>query len=303
MDCILEVVSNDPDEPAVPVHVQAEIQIPDFANSYVEWVDLWCADRVLVCPEGDGSALSVYVRDDLGSPIRSAQIVPSFVGSCDLCVCEPIAAATAWDGTATLPIRAGLDATGGPDCCEIGTRVKCAGQPLRWRFTGGAITDVREWLSPDLNGDCVVNELDQMIFAADFGTDACRTDYNCNGSVETMDFALWNPHVGHECEPVTGIDDDSSVSAPALAQNYPNPFNPSTKIAFTLVRPGEVNLTVHDLTGRPVRRLLAGWTDAGDHAIVWDGRNENGEPVASGVYFYRMETHGRLEAKKMVLLR
>ncbi|HUU45988.1 MAG TPA: PKD domain-containing protein [Acidobacteriota bacterium] len=89
----------------------------------------------------------------------------------------------------------------------------------------------------------------------------------------------------------------------ALAQNYPNPFNPTTVIAYTLRHDGEVRLEVFDVRGRRVLVLDSGFKTAGRHWTVWDGRDDDGRPVASGVYFYRLETRDFRFARKMVLLK
>lgn len=88
----------------------------------------------------------------------------------------------------------------------------------------------------------------------------------------------------------------------ALFQNYPNPFNPSTRIAFTLPERMRVSVGVYDPLGRVVAVLVDEIRPGGANEIVWDGRNAAGRRVASGVYFYRLETaSGALTRKMMVL--
>jgi hypothetical protein len=88
-----------------------------------------------------------------------------------------------------------------------------------------------------------------------------------------------------------------------LGSNRPNPFNPRTEIPFELAQPGGVRLTVWNLLGQRVRTLVDGTLPAGRHAYVWEGRDEGGRPVASGVYFYRLETPEGAFGRRMVLLR
>ncbi len=88
-----------------------------------------------------------------------------------------------------------------------------------------------------------------------------------------------------------------------LSQNIPNPFNPSTMIGFALVRPARVRLGVYAADGRNVRELASGEFPAGRHTVTWNGRDDAGNPVASGVYLSRMEAEGRVEARKMLLVR
>ncbi len=88
-----------------------------------------------------------------------------------------------------------------------------------------------------------------------------------------------------------------------LGQNYPNPFNPRTLIPISLPRREYVSLHVYDAHGRRITGLLTGPLDAGDYRIAWDGKDERGRPVASGVYFYRLVGGLFDETRKMVLLR
>jgi hypothetical protein len=103
--------------------------------------------------------------------------------------------------------------------------------------------------------------------------------------------------------PGTPTPADEIPAVYSLAQNSPNPFNPATTIAFDLPQPGPVTLAIYDLAGRRVKILKDGWLEAGRHVVDWDGENEAGREVGSGVYFYRLEA-GTFEArKKMVLLK
>jgi hypothetical protein len=93
-------------------------------------------------------------------------------------------------------------------------------------------------------------------------------------------------------------------SAFALLQNYPNPFNPSTTISFSVSQSGSAMLEIYDLTGRQVRTLLKGEVAAGIHSVQWDGRDERGSSVGSGVYFYRLRLGSKRESsRKMILMR
>jgi len=99
----------------------------------------------------------------------------------------------------------------------------------------------------------------------------------------------------------------SAVRSPwtgaALAQNYPNPFNPSTSISFSLAVASDVNLTIYDASGREVAKLIDGFVGVGEQIVDWSGRDNQGESVSSGVYFYRLVTQGETLARKMVLLK
>ena len=88
-----------------------------------------------------------------------------------------------------------------------------------------------------------------------------------------------------------------------LEQNSPNPFNPTTAIRFTLASKETVTLAVYDLNGRLVRTLVSGTRDLGSHSVTWDGRDNAGTSVASGVYFYRLDAGKVSDTRKMVLLK
>ena len=101
----------------------------------------------------------------------------------------------------------------------------------------------------------------------------------------------------------TGVGADP-IARTRLEQNYPNPFNPATTIAFSLKARSRVRIDVIDVTGAHVRTLVDETRAAGSHSDVrWDGRNVQGESVASGVYFYRLRTDSFEKTRKMVLLK
>jgi PKD repeat protein len=94
-------------------------------------------------------------------------------------------------------------------------------------------------------------------------------------------------------------------TAYALAQNYPNPFNPETAIRYDLPDVAAIQLVVYDLAGRVIRTLVRGYQQPGVYTVVWDGRDDRGQDVASGIYFYRFEAFDRGvgATKRMVLVR
>ncbi|MCH8305923.1 MAG: T9SS type A sorting domain-containing protein, partial [Candidatus Marinimicrobia bacterium] len=88
-----------------------------------------------------------------------------------------------------------------------------------------------------------------------------------------------------------------------LSQNYPNPFNPTTVINYAIPQATEVTIVIYDLLGREVIRWEGNKIGAGYHSIRWDGRNQRGVQVSSGVYIYRIIAGDFIRSKKMVLLR
>jgi hypothetical protein len=99
----------------------------------------------------------------------------------------------------------------------------------------------------------------------------------------------------------------TSIATPALSfaldQNWPNPFNPVTRIAFSIDRRGPVSLRIYDIAGRLVRTLVSGSRPAGAYRETWDGLDASGARVASGIYFYRLESGQRSITRKALLLR
>ncbi len=93
------------------------------------------------------------------------------------------------------------------------------------------------------------------------------------------------------------------VETLALHQNRPNPFNPSTVIYYTLAQRRKVRLEVFDVKGCLIRVLADEWKSGGNHNVVWNGRDEQGTSVASGVYFYRLTAGKKTLTRRMVLLR
>jgi photosystem II stability/assembly factor-like uncharacterized protein len=101
---------------------------------------------------------------------------------------------------------------------------------------------------------------------------------------------------------VTGVDEEPVALAPVLAQNRPNPVGSSTRIAFRLAAEERVRVTIHDVQGRTLLTLFDGVRPAGPHEVRWDARDRDGNRVRAGVYWYRVETPTRKEARKLVVL-
>jgi hypothetical protein len=104
-----------------------------------------------------------------------------------------------------------------------------------------------------------------------------------------------------QCE-ATAVADAPAPAALSL-RAHPNPFNPSVVLDFRLPAPGPARLSIHDVRGRRLCTLLAGWQPAGAQTLQWDGRDDRGRALASGVYLVRLEAVGRVEGRRLVLLR
>ena len=89
----------------------------------------------------------------------------------------------------------------------------------------------------------------------------------------------------------------------SLSQNSPNPFNPSTQIEFRLPSAGDVNLTIFNVLGQEVATLVDNVMEAGVHAVSWEGTDAAGRQVSSGLYFYKFESDGLVQTRRMMMLK
>ena len=102
---------------------------------------------------------------------------------------------------------------------------------------------------------------------------------------------------------VTAVDGDLLPQPVRLNQNVPNPFNPATVISFETKSDQVVNLNIHDLSGKLVKRLVSENLPAGLHRVTWDGTDDRGEAVASGVYLYHLQAGESQLSRTMSLVR
>ena len=103
--------------------------------------------------------------------------------------------------------------------------------------------------------------------------------------------------------PATAVASETAATPTSLAlgANYPNPFNPATTIPLAVPAGAKnVNLTIYNMLGQPMRQVWTGPLAAGEHELTWDGRDAQGQPVAAGVYVYRLQVDEQIHARKMV---
>jgi len=104
-------------------------------------------------------------------------------------------------------------------------------------------------------------------------------------------------------QPLTESNEVVTPIVTGLAGNYPNPFNPDTVIQFTLAQQGKVSIDIYSINGQLVRSLVSGVYGAGLHSAIWNGHDNYGRTVGSGVYFYRMSSEDYVSVRKMVLVK
>jgi photosystem II stability/assembly factor-like uncharacterized protein len=117
----------------------------------------------------------------------------------------------------------------------------------------------------------------------------------------TTEFGVWTRPLS-EMNIVTGVA-VGSVPRTMTLRAYPNPFNPQATIEFSLPEANRVHLAIYDVSGRLVRTLVDGIRNAGDHRVIWDGLDDGGRGVSSGVYLYQLEAGDKSVTRKMSLLR
>jgi len=146
----------------------------------------------------------------------------------------------------------------------------------------------------------------QWTLGASGGTSPLQLDANdFFGSTADDEMYFDDYFVRADTTVITGIG-DGGVQVPkefALYQNYPNPFNPTTTIKYDVKQSTEVKLVIYNMLGQEVRTLVNNRQDAGYKTVVWDGLNNRGSRVASGIYIYRLQAGDFVQARKMILMK
>ena len=242
-----------------------------------------------------GAALAepfvVEVRDQNGKPLVEATV--TFAVTAGDGTVSATSVSTDADGRASTTLTLGRI----PGTNTV--RAAVAGlEPVTFTATAEA--------TPDFNGDGLTDLSDFFLFAEAFGGTDPRFDLDGSGAVDLADFFLFAEHFGQPARAklvalareLIGLPD-----GPQLQQNTPNPFNSQTVIPWLQLQPGTPRLEVFALTGQRVAVLHQGPRKAGVHRVYWDGRDDRGRPLASGVYLYRLVTPGRVHTRKLTLLR
>ena len=170
----------------------------------------------------------------------------------------------------------------------------------------------------DVNGDGQVNIQDLVLVAGALGTNTLAPSLHSQAlsNLTVADVRLWLSQAQNlrltDTASLRGIqflDQLLTSMAPketVLLANYPNPFNPETWIPYQLAKPADVTLTIYTIDGQVIRQLALGYQAAGTYqsrsrAAYWDGKNEFGEPVASGIYFYMLTADDFSATRKMLI--
>jgi len=181
---------------------------------------------------------------------------------------------------------------------------------LDWNGDGGYnITDAISLLTDILNGNC---QGSSPLLASTRGVYPTFKMTDLTGSdLEYLERAISMMDLSHEHESTVRLELYGNVGwaglpkAFSLEQNIPNPFNPVTAISYSISEGVSVRVTlnVYDIRGHLVRRLFDGLRDSGSYSVFWDGTDDSGRRVSSGVYMYRIEAGTFAKTRKMVLLK
>ena len=193
----------------------------------------------------------------------------------------------------------------------------------------------------DVNKDCEINVQDLVLVATSLGSRSPEEyDVNSDGIIDIIDLVLVAGSLGNvngapsirenhqiaqwieEAKRINSDDPTFQKGILALEQllrkpieietkllsNYPNPFNPETWIPYQLSEPSDITLSIHSINGNVIRTLSLGYKQQGlyhdrNKAIHWDGKNDIGETVSSGIYFYTLITKNSTQTKKMLILK
>ncbi len=138
----------------------------------------------------------------------------------------------------------------------------------------------------------------QSVFAADVDSD---------GDMDVLSASYWDDKIEwyENLQINSNIEVNNLVLSFNYISNYPNPFNPETTISFNLPEEGDVQLDIYNIKGQKVKQLVsisANQFSAGQHSVVWNGKDENNKPVSSGIYLYKLKMDGKTIASKKCLL-
>lgn len=131
------------------------------------------------------------------------------------------------------------------------------------------------------------------------------TYYGFEGGHRSLLGALINGRLAYGDTTTTRIEQKDEIKPyeTTLAQNYPNPFNMTTQINYYLKLGGDVKLEIYNIRGEMIKRLIDSAQRAGEHTVLWDGKDDAGNDAPSGVYFFRLNAENKMFSKSLCILR
>ena len=149
-----------------------------------------------------------------------------------------------------------------------------------------------------------------------FNKIAFRNGHGTTNSPQTYNYSDTNLQSGKYFYRLKQIDTDGAFTfSPTLEvnlsfpqtfqlfQNYPNPFNPATNISYLISEQSNIKITIYNSSGQKIKTLVNGIKSAGDHSIVWNGRNKSGNTVSNGIYIYKMSAENFSVSKKLIFMK
>jgi hypothetical protein len=196
-----------------------------------------------------------------------------------------------------IPVFIELDPNDLPS--EIGASVdgECKGATVVQDTTAQICAYILENQGEDLEFEFSYGSREQNKQIKEYGICEPETSKTVRGTIQIDN--------SRDCYYVSFKDGQNNTPVPAKIEitNFPNPFNPETTLFFSLPNEQEIELTVYNLKGQKVRQLARGQFPSGEHSVIWEGKDDNGKQVSSGVYLYKLETADKIISKKMLLLK
>ncbi|MDO9577622.1 MAG: T9SS type A sorting domain-containing protein [Candidatus Cloacimonadales bacterium] len=196
-----------------------------------------------------------------------------------------------------IPVFIELDPNDLPS--EIGAYVdgECKGATVVQDTTAQICAYVLENQGEDLEFEFSYGSREQNKRIKEYGINEPETSKTVKGTIQIDN--------SRDCYYVSFKDgqNNTPVTAKIEITNFPNPFNPETMLFFSLPNEQEIELTVYNLKGQKVKQLASGQFPDGEHSIVWNGKDDNGKSVGSGLYLYKLKTGDKVISKKMLLLK
>jgi hypothetical protein len=207
----------------------------------------------------------------------------------------------------SAPVFADLNNSGHPSILAATTN----GTLYAWDTAGNTADNFPISLQGTVQGSFAVADIDSdgdLEISVGASSNMAVVDIKTDaGNGEYWSMYRLNPtRSGNRSDFEMGVEDNFPMLPTQFVvyQNYPNPFNPSTRIRYDLPEQSFVTITIHDLLGRNVRTLVKEFQDAGQQSVVWDGKNEDGLSLSTGIYFFQVHIpDGNLRTKKMMLLK
>ncbi len=166
--------------------------------------------------------------------------------------------------------------------------------------------DYGQWYVEDTTGECQIDDGFFYLDSVDpaIVIEAGMTWGRIIGCVDYSysEFSI-NPRTPEDLIEELGTDETDLNLTVELGNNYPNPFNPTTTISYSLVNDAAVELSVYNARGQKIDTLVNGTQTAGTHNVVWNGTDDRGVTVTSGVYYYKIKSGKFTSTKKMILLK